>query len=91
LTGPRYKHTYVGWVNSQGDIMLGGFDHKRLSVLNEVVVKHRFQKDDHSNPSLMILEDGRIIIFYSQHCGNTMYFKISRVPEDISSLGKGNF
>jgi hypothetical protein len=69
--------------------MLGGYDHKRRSTINEVVVRHKFQKDDHSNPSLMILEDGRIMIFYSQHCGESMHFKITKIPEDINSLGKG--
>jgi hypothetical protein len=36
-----------------------------------------------------ILESGHVVIFYSAHNGNTMFFKVSREPENIASWGKG--
>jgi hypothetical protein len=80
----------VGWVNSLGDIMVGGFDHEARSVLPEITIKAKLQKDDHANPSLLILETGHIVIFYSAHNGHAMFFRVSKQPEDISAWGKGN-
>ena len=39
MTGPKHKRTYVGWVNSLGDIMIGGYDHDTIQVLPEVTIK----------------------------------------------------
>ena len=54
-SGPQHKRTYVGWVNSLGDIMIGGFDHETLVVMPEVTIKAKIQKDDHANPSLLVI------------------------------------
>ena len=89
ISGSQYKRTFVGWVNSLGDIMVGGFDHETMSVLPEITIKAKLQKDDHANPSLLILETGHIIIFYSAHNGNIMFFRVSKLPEDIGAWGKG--
>ena len=56
LEGPRQKRTYVGWVNKFGDILVGGIDHNTGKVLPEVTLKKHLNKDDHANPSLMILQ-----------------------------------
>ena len=48
--------TLVGWVNNIGDIMVGGIDHKSGKVLPEVKLKDELNKDDHANPSIMMLQ-----------------------------------
>ena len=69
--------------------MVGGFDHETSNILPEITIKAKLQKDDHANPSLVVLDSGHVVIFYSAHNGNTMFFKISKHPEDISVWGKG--
>jgi hypothetical protein len=43
-------------VNKFGDILVGGIDHNTGKVLPEVTLKKHLNKDDHANPSLMILQ-----------------------------------
>jgi hypothetical protein len=35
--------------------MIGGFDHETLAVMPEVTIKAKLQKDDHANPSLLVI------------------------------------
>ncbi len=83
--------TFAGWVNSFGDIQVGEYDHATGKI--NTAVLHRFlHKDDHANPSLLLLPDGRLIVFYTKHsncCSGVgpfeMFYKISQKPYDISS------
>lgn len=48
------------------------------------------QKDDHNNPSLTVLPDGRILALYSKHIsGNQYYQRTSLVPRPASSADWG--
>lgn len=78
----KHERSYVGTVSSQGDIKVGYYDHT-LGNTNETVVKARFQADDHVNPSLLFLPDGRLMIFYTGHNGGFYYTKTLR-SEDIT-------
>jgi len=78
-------------VTKEGDILIGGIDHDDEFLLEPFLIKKKLQKDDHANPSILILQDGKIAIFYSAHNGKNMYFRVSKFSEDISSWGKGNF
>jgi hypothetical protein len=86
--GVRYdgahKRTYVGWVAQDGDVKVSAYDHVTLSRTT-VVLASRLQVDDHANPALQILPDGRLRVFYSAHYGDFMYYRTTRNPEDISS------
>jgi hypothetical protein len=55
-SGSLHSRTYVGWVNSEGDILAGGFDHTSGQVLMEVLLHKKLQKDDHANPSVLMLQ-----------------------------------
>ena len=55
-SGKSHKRTYVGWVTKKGDIFVGGIDHNLQKILPEVLIKAKLQKDDHANPSLLILK-----------------------------------
>src|SRR5215210_1175370 len=54
-----HKRTYVGWVAQDGDIKVSAYDHDSLSRTT-AVLESRLQIDDHSNPALQVLADGRI-------------------------------
>lgn len=79
-----HQRTYVGWVTSVGDVQVASYDHAtkqiETSTLHEAI-----DVDDHANPSLLVLEDGRIMAFYSAHNGDTLFFRITKRPEDIRS------
>jgi hypothetical protein len=42
--------------------------------------------NDHNNPSLALLPDGNLMIFYSEHNGNAMYFSKTTSPGNISTF-----
>jgi hypothetical protein len=86
--GVRYdgahKRTYVGWVAQDGDVKVSAYDHVTLSRTT-VVLASRLQVDDHANPAIQVLADGRLRVFYSAHYGDFMYYRTTRNPEDITS------
>ena len=55
----------------------------------EVLIRSCFQPDDHDNPTFLILPDERVMIFYSRHTDERcFYYRISREPGDITTLGE---
>ena len=42
-----------------------------------------FQADDHVNPSLLMLPDGRLMVFFTRH-GGKVYYTTSEKPEEIT-------
>jgi rhamnogalacturonyl hydrolase YesR len=74
---------YSGWVSEDGSVIVGKYD--RSTHLSETFNLHpKFQKDDHDNPALQILPDGRIAVYYTGHLSGPMIMRISRYPGDIS-------
>jgi rhamnogalacturonyl hydrolase YesR len=86
----KTKQVISGWVSADGSIMVGSYNLK-TGEKKEVNLYPKFNKDDHANPSFLILPDKRIMVFFSTH-GNiddTIKSKgtwncISKKPEDIS-------
>jgi hypothetical protein len=78
------QHTYVGWVARDGDIKVSAFDHGLLSRTTALVAP-AVQVDDHANPALQILPDGRIRVYYSAHTGSQLWYRTSLAPEDVSA------
>ena len=87
---PRAVHhrgrTYVGWVAQDGDIKVSAYDHATLARTTALVAS-RVQVDDHANPAVQILPDGRVRAFYSAHGGMRMWYRTSLAPEDITAWG----
>lgn len=78
--------TLLGYIDVHGQIKATQIDwltNKRT----EVLVRGAFETDDHDNPTFLVLPDGRIMIFYSYHSQSTMFYRVSKRPGDISSLG----
>jgi hypothetical protein len=48
------------------------------------VLRPRFQRDDHVNPALLRLPDGRALALYSKHGGAEMYARSTLRPHDAS-------
>lgn len=80
----NYERTYTGFVTSKGDIVIASKDHKTNEVVSKVLYKE-LEVDDHTNPSILILPDGRLMVFFTKH-GGTIYHTTSQSPEDISEF-----
>ena len=76
--------TYMGWVEDEGTIVVGEYNHN-TDEYKRVVIHEFLEADDHNNPAVVVLPDGRIMIFYSKHTTeNRMYYCVSKNPEDIT-------
>ena len=76
-----------GYVDNEGSIWAFSYNPENQERVN-TKLRDKFNYDDHANPSVMQLRDGRIAIFYSAHGGtvNTpMYYRISQRPGDVSA------
>jgi len=78
----EYDRTYVGFVTSTGDITISSFDHNTEKITQKVIYPE-LQRDDHTNPSLLFLPDGRLMAFFTRHNGG-FYYTTTLEPEDIS-------
>jgi len=79
-----HERIYTGFVTSQGDIMVSSED-LHSSDKEETILYSRLQADDHVNPSLLFLPDGRLMVFFSRH-GGMLYHTTSLRPEDIKGF-----
>ena len=75
--GPKQQRTYIGWVNNFGDILVGGIDHQTGKLLPEVTIKKHLNKDDHANPSIMILQV-RVLLKYL-HTAKSLQIGVSQM------------
>jgi rhamnogalacturonyl hydrolase YesR len=79
-----HERTYTGFVTSSGDIMISSKDHQSNKSESELLYKS-LQADDHVNPSILFLPDGRLMVFFTKHNG-TLYYTTSKKAEDISAF-----
>ena len=86
FVGGSIGKVFAGWVDSTGSIAVGCLDPRNGTIVT-TVLHDRFEKDDHANPALLTLPDGRIAAFYSAHGGmqdKGMRYRISIKPGDIA-------
>lgn len=88
VTTPRTL-LYSGWVTSLGHIVAGVYDPATKRV-SSMVLQNRLQNDDHDNPSVLALPDGRVTYFWNAHNGAFMYYRTTTRPGDIHSFGPLN-
>lgn len=80
--------TYIGYIDYHGSIKATQVDWKTKTT-SEVMIRSWFQPDDHDNPAFLVLPDERIMIIYSRHTDEAcFYYRISKRPGDITSLGE---
>lgn len=91
FTDPRAVHyngaTYIGWITTSGSVGVSRFVHATQTVTS-FTLSVNLQADDHNNPAIHILPDGRIAAFYCKHNDASGHrYRISTNPEDISAWG----
>lgn len=82
---------YIGYIDVHGAIKASQIDFKANidGMQQDVLVRSRFQPDDHNNPTFLVLPDERIMIFYARHTDEPrFYYRISTKKGDITSLGE---
>ena len=82
---------YSGWVSEDGSVMVGSYNEKN-GVIKKTNIYPQYNKDDHANPSFVILPDNRIMVFFSAHSTlglgeqvPAINYAVSTYPEDITS------
>jgi hypothetical protein len=82
---------FVGWITSNGNVEVG-----RMNLVTGGWAQARLRGpiniDDHSNPSLVLLPDGRVAAFYSPHSGrltsgSEMWYRVARKPGGVVAWG----
>ena len=78
----RNGKTYAGWMTSDGSVQVGVMDNDTGAVRTATLAE-KFEVDDHDNPALLFLPDGRLAVFYSLHAKGDMRLRVTTKPEDI--------
>lgn len=75
----------IGYVRSDGNPGLARYEFSRDSVSHvNLGTKLSLQRDDHNNPGIIKIADGRILIAYSRHNNDTSFFyRISNNSDPI--------
>ncbi len=82
---------YIGYIDVHGAIKSSqiSFTSDGNVVKKDVLVRSRFQPDDHNNPTFLVLPDERVVIFYARHTDDPrFYYRISKKKGDITELGE---
>ncbi len=79
----RDGRTYAGWVTVDGSIAVGAWDHATGRIATQVL-HPALERDDHDNPALLFLPDGRLAAFYSRHAKGDMLLRVTTRPGDIT-------
>ena len=79
-----HERTYTGFVTSGGDITVACKDHRTRDEAKTLIYPD-LQVDDHANPSLLMLPDGRLMVFFTRH-GGKIFYTTSEKPEEITSF-----
>ena len=82
-----HRRTYVGWIDSRGQIVVSSYDH-RTRVRTRAVLRTGERVDDHNNPAVTVRPDGRLLVFYSTDRRRRLVYRLSRRPEDVTAWGR---
>lgn len=78
----RDDKIFAGWMTSDGSVVIGALDVVSGAVRTATLAE-KLEKDDHDNPALILLPDGRLAAFYSQHARGDMHLRITTRPGAI--------
>jgi BNR repeat-containing family member len=87
-------HTFTGWISTVGHVWVARLT--KGGSLSKKLIFRDLGRDDHNNPSLVFLPDGRIAAFFSPHSGrflppagipSVMRYRISARPFSIEGWG----
>ena len=77
------EQIYFGYLNSQGDVLIG-VKNLQTGTISNFVLHDTLEIDDHNVPTILILPDARLMVFYNEHNGN-VFMRKSKFPEDIQA------
>ncbi len=80
----RDGRIYAGWMTSDGSVQVGAMDLKASAVQVAPLAK-KLERDDHDNPALLFLPDGRLAAFFSRHAKGDMHLRVTEKPADIGA------
>ena len=83
FTGLAHR-TYTGWTDQAGAVVVAAHGPRYKA---ETVVAQLGRVNDHSNPSLVMRPDRRLMVFYSRHAGGAMFYRVATAPESVSGWG----
>lgn len=81
----EHEQIYFGYISSKGDVVIGSSDLLTHEIAT-FVLHEKLQVDDHNVPSILILPDGHILVFYTEHNGR-FFMRKSKRPADIREWG----
>src|SRR5512133_1223236 len=79
---------YVGWITKEGNVEVGRIA-LDTGAMSQARLHETLPTDDHSNPSITTMPDGRLVVFYSPHSGRLqrhtkMWFRVSNKPGGVN-------
>jgi hypothetical protein len=80
-----YDSTYTAWIDSAGAVWVGQWHHARREK-TQIRLKTGLAANDHSNPAVCVLDNGKILICYSEHNGDS-WCRLSTAAGDIREFG----
>lgn len=79
---------FTGAVRADGSVAAVQYDPATGGHM-ETVLHRRLEVDDHNNPGIEVLPDGRLAYFYTAHSEDELLrYRITRRPGDISVFGR---
>ena len=85
----EHRRTYAGWIDNYGDVHIGYYDHDNQQIESRTIFND-LEVDDHDNPSILLDEEGHLLVFFNSHGGpEGLYFIRSKNPEDITVWSEG--
>jgi hypothetical protein len=78
-----HEKIYYASINSKGDVMINSRD-ENSKVIESFNLHEKLQIDDHNVPTILILPDGKILTFYTEHNGK-FFMRKSKNAEYITS------
>lgn len=81
----RTYFCYLGGPTGR-DIVAAAYDHDARSLAT-TVVHESFSADDHTNPSLFVRNDRRVLLLWAGHNGDALHYAVSRESESVASFG----
>jgi rhamnogalacturonyl hydrolase YesR len=78
----RKGNIYAGWITSDGSVEIGRLD-AATGAKQIATLAPKFEADDHNNPALLFLPDGRLAVFYSLHAKGDMRMRVTKHADSI--------
>lgn len=77
------EQIYFGTINRRGDVLIHSRD-MNSGETESFVLHDSLEIDDHNVPAILILPDGKLLVFYNEHNGNVFMRKSVRA-EDVGA------